>query len=95
METSISHISRIVENGKTEISNISRIIENVGDFNFQYFQDRKKSGEKTRFPVFPGYEKNVKHQIHTYFQDQEKLIMNGGPYHINFRTELLKKRGPK
>ena len=40
MDISISNISRIVDNGKTEISNISRIIENVGDFNFQYFQAR-------------------------------------------------------
>ena len=49
---------------KTSISNISRIIENVADFNFQYFQDRKN------------------------------LILNRGPYNINFRTELMKSRGP-
>ena len=34
-----ARISRIWENWKNPISNISRIIENVGDFNFQYFQD--------------------------------------------------------
>ena len=33
------HALRITCGEKIEVPNISRIIDNVGDFNFQYFQD--------------------------------------------------------
>ena len=36
----LSYISRIGEIRKLKFSDIFRIIENIGDLNFQYFQDR-------------------------------------------------------
>jgi hypothetical protein len=50
-------VSNILYNpGKNSIFNISRIIENVGDFNFQYFQDSGNNGDSVvQIFIFTSY----------------------------------------
>ena len=59
---------------ETSIFSMSRIVES----------------RKNRFPLFPGYEKIYKKHFFKYFKDQDKLILNRGPYNINSRTEFIK-----